>query len=59
MTPATLAQIALLPSDARLAAIDDLVELLLERGISEAELEQLERDVGRVNASIAQWARPN
>ena len=59
MNHATLTRIALLPTDSRVAAIDDLVELLVGAGITEAEVDQLERDVHQVNAILAQWARPN
>lgn len=59
MDNATLTRIAVLPADERLAAIDALVDLLVGRGISEAELDRLERQVNQVNATLAQWSRPH
>lgn len=59
MDNATLTRIAILPPDARAAAIEDLVELLVRRGITEAELDRLERQVNQVNAELALWCKPH
>ena len=59
MDNATLMRIAILPDADRLAAIDELVDVLVGRGISEAELDRLERQVCQVNAAVAAWGRPN
>lgn len=59
MDNATLMRIAILPADDRLTAIDDLVDVLVRRGMSEAELDQLERQVCQVNAAVAAWGRPH
>ncbi|HSV04005.1 MAG TPA: hypothetical protein VLI41_12450 [Phenylobacterium sp.] len=57
MDNATLTRIAILPPEARAAAIEDLVELLVDRGLTEAELDRLERQVHQVNATLAQRSR--
>jgi hypothetical protein len=59
MDNATLTRIAILPPDERATVIDDLVEQLVRGGITEAELDGLERQVHQVNASLAQWLRPH
>lgn len=59
MDNATLMSIAMLPPHERAVAIEHVVELLVRRGLSEAELDQLERQVHQVNATVAQWRTPH
>lgn len=59
MDDATLMRIAILPLADRLAAIDDLVDALVRRGLTEADVDRLERQVHRVNAAVDAWGRPH
>lgn len=59
MDATTLLRIATLPSEERLAAIDDLVEVLTSGEFTEADVDELERQVRQVNATLANWRRPH
>lgn len=57
MDNTTLMRIAILPRDERMIAIDDLVEVLVRGGLTEADVDHLERQVHQVNATLANWRR--
>lgn len=59
MDNATLMRIAILPPDERAVAIEAVVDLLVRGGVSEEELDRLERQVHQVNETLAQWRTPH
>jgi hypothetical protein len=59
MDNVTLTRLALLPTEALADAVEDLVKLLMHRGMTEAEVEHLEQQVHQVNTSLDQWRRPH
>jgi hypothetical protein len=59
MDNATLMHIAILPPDERAVAIEAVVDLLVRGGLSEEDLDRLERQVHQVNDTLAQLRAPH
>jgi len=59
MPTINLQEIAALPEDERADAIDDIVESMLAEGVTEDDLDGLQRVVEQLNEVIAQRLRPN
>lgn len=59
MDDTTLMRIAILPPDERMIAIEDLIEVLVRGELTQGGVDQLERQVHQVNATLASWRRPH